>query len=172
MPADAELFKTDRKNSQILFAAQFLLLISNRIINQNFQTHLGTSHFVLSFEKQDQMSDRYDSTLQCTMGEIGLLNVTQKYFITSFCFGTTLKFNYLLCGYSYWRVNYIFVMATNLTIMQQFLTLFNPILAKWHLFAHSALCPCTQAAFKSPALLELRGMGTGLIWPFDPPCKP
>ena len=37
----------------------------------------------------------------CTMGEIGLLNVTQKYFITFFCFGTTLKFNYLICGYSY-----------------------------------------------------------------------
>ena len=30
-------------------------------------------------------------------------------------------------------------MATNLTLMQQFLTLFNPTLAKWHLFAHSAM---------------------------------
>ena len=30
-------------------------------------------------------------------------------------------------------------MATNLTLMQQFLTLFNHILAKWHSFAHSAL---------------------------------
>ena len=30
-------------------------------------------------------------------------------------------------------------MATNLTLMQQFLTLFNKILAKWHLFIHSAL---------------------------------
>ena len=95
----------------------------------------------------------YKKFLQCTMGEIGLLNVTQKYFITFFCFGTTLKFNYLLCGYSYWRVNYIFVMATNLTIMQQFLTLFNPILAKWHLFAHSAMSPCTQAKTRSPAQL-------------------
>ena len=68
--------------------------------------------------------------IHCTMGEIGLLNVTQKYFITFFCFCTTFKFNYLLCVYSYWRINYIFVMATNLTLMQQFLTLFNPILAK------------------------------------------
>ena len=31
-------------------------------------------------------------------------------------------------------------MATNLTLMQQFLTLFYHILAKWHSFAHSALC--------------------------------
>ena len=30
-------------------------------------------------------------------------------------------------------------MATNLTLMQQFLTLFNHILAKWHSFAHSAM---------------------------------
>ena len=78
------------------------------------------------------------------MGEIGLLNFTQKYFITFFCFGTTLKFNYLLYGYSYWRINYIFVMTTNLTLMQQFLTLFNPILAKWPSFAH-AMSPYTQA---------------------------
>ena len=85
----------------------------------------------------------------CTMGEIGLLNVTQKYFITFFCFGTTLKFNYLLCGYSYWRINYIFVMTTKLTLMQQFLTLFNPILAKWPSFAHSAMSPCTQAKTRS-----------------------
>ena len=77
----------------------------------------------------------------CTMGEIGLLNVTQEYFITFFWFGTTFKFNYLLCVYSYWRINYIFVMATNLTLMQQFLTLFNPILAKWQSFAHSAMSP-------------------------------
>ena len=88
---------------------------------------------------------------QCTMGEIGLLNVTQKYFITFFCFGTTFKFNYLLCVYSYWRINYIFVMATNLTLMQQFLTLFNHILAKWHSFAHSALRPPTlQLHSKAP----------------------
>ena len=30
-------------------------------------------------------------------------------------------------------------MATNLTLMQQFSTLFYHILAKWHSFAHSAL---------------------------------
>ena len=27
-------------------------------------------------------------------------------------FGQTLKFNYILCGYCYWRINYIFVTAT------------------------------------------------------------
>ena len=88
---------------------------------------------------------------QCTMGKIGLLNVTQKYFIPKIIsFGTTLKINYLLYGYSYWRINYIFMMTTKLTLMQQFLTLFNPILAKWPSFAHSAMSPCTQAKTRSP----------------------
>ena len=45
------------------------------------------------------------------MIKIGLLNVTEKYFIPwIISFGQTLKFNnYILCGYSYWRMNYILV---------------------------------------------------------------
>ena len=38
-------------------------------------------------------------------------------------------------------------MATNLTLMQQFLTLFNHILAKWHSFAHSAVAGIDPSSF-------------------------
>ena len=57
-------------------------------------------------------------------------------------FGQTLKFNYLLCVYSYQRMIYIFetaTKATKLILLQPFLTLINPILAKWHSSAHSAM---------------------------------
>ena len=44
-------------------------------------------------------------------------------------------------------------MATNLTLMQQFLTLFNHILAKWHSFAYSALAGVGSLLF---VLFEVR----------------
>jgi len=59
-------------------------------------------------------------------------------------------------------MNYIFIMVTNLSLLQQFFTLFNSILAKWHSFANSAVWMVWWKEIKKDLERELDNYQ---IWP-------